>query len=83
MAGWNALTVEQQERIIGRKKMTNIELDADVKPSCSHSSLTTIVITGRATDEHVFQHLFDGRRAARITDKIGTKLARVLSGVKK
>ncbi len=35
MAGWNALmTVEQQGRIIGRKKMSNIELDADVKPSC-------------------------------------------------
>ncbi|HDU5573680.1 TPA: Dyp-type peroxidase [Klebsiella aerogenes] len=46
MAGWNALTVEQQERIIGRKKMTNIELDADVKPSCSHSSLTTLEENG-------------------------------------
>ena len=46
MAGWNALTVEQQERIIGRKKMSNIELDADVKPSCSHSSLTTLEENG-------------------------------------
>jgi putative iron-dependent peroxidase len=59
--------------------MTNIELDADVKPSCSHSSLTTLEENGEEIkilrDEHVFQHLFDGRRAARITDKIGTKLA--------
>lgn len=46
MAGWNALTVEQQERIIGRKKMTNIELDAEVKPTCSHSSLTTLEENG-------------------------------------
>lgn len=26
--------------------MTNIELDADVKPSCSHSSLTTLEENG-------------------------------------
>ncbi|CAM2184144.1 Dye-decolorizing peroxidase [Paraburkholderia sacchari] len=42
MKGWNALTVEAQERIIGRTKLQDIELDADVKPSCSHSSLTTL-----------------------------------------
>lgn len=42
MAAWNDLTVEAQERIIGRTKLSDIELDAAVKPSCSHSSLTTI-----------------------------------------
>ncbi|CAN7303677.1 Dyp-type peroxidase [Caballeronia sp. LjRoot34] len=42
LSGWNALSVEQQENIIGRKKLSDIELDAAVKPSCSHSSLTTI-----------------------------------------
>lgn len=42
MKGWNALTVETQENIIGRHKQSNIELDADVKPSYSHSSLTTL-----------------------------------------
>ncbi|PEH81514.1 Dyp-type peroxidase [Burkholderia gladioli] len=42
MAGWNALAVETQERIIGRTKLSDIELAADVKPSCSHSSLTTL-----------------------------------------
>ncbi|MFJ2651506.1 Dyp-type peroxidase [Streptomyces sp. NPDC087420] len=35
---WNALPVEQQEKIIGRKKLTNIELDEDA----SHVALTTI-----------------------------------------
>ncbi len=43
MAGWNALSVDAQEQIIGRTKLSNIELDEGVKPSWSHSSLTTIV----------------------------------------
>lgn len=42
MKGWNSLSVETQERIIGRHKQSNIELDEDVKPSSSHSSLTTL-----------------------------------------
>jgi porphyrinogen peroxidase len=46
MDGWNALTTEAQEHIIGRKKLSDIELDASVKPSSSHSSLTTIVENG-------------------------------------
>ena len=47
MAGWDALPTEAQERIIGRKKLSDIELDASVKPSSSHSSLTTIVENGQ------------------------------------
>ncbi|MFZ3331697.1 MAG: Dyp-type peroxidase [Candidatus Acidiferrales bacterium] len=47
MAGWDALTTEAQERIIGRRKLSDIELDASVKPSSSHSSLTTIVENGQ------------------------------------
>jgi len=43
MTGWNALTVDAQERIIGRTKLSNIELEEGIKPSWSHSSLTTIV----------------------------------------
>ncbi|MFM0502813.1 Dyp-type peroxidase [Paraburkholderia caffeinilytica] len=46
MTGWNGLSVETQERIIGRTKLTDIELDEAVKPSCSHSSLTTITENG-------------------------------------
>jgi porphyrinogen peroxidase len=42
MTGWNALSVETQERIIGRTKLADIELDEAVKPSNSHSSLTTL-----------------------------------------
>jgi putative iron-dependent peroxidase len=47
LAGWNALPTEAQERIIGRKKLSDIELDASVKPTSSHSSLTTIVEDGK------------------------------------
>ncbi len=46
MAAWNDLTVEAQERIIGRTKLSDIELDPAVKPSSSHSSLTTLVEDG-------------------------------------
>jgi porphyrinogen peroxidase len=42
MTGWNALPVEAQERIIGRTKLSDIELDDAVKPTSSHSSLTTL-----------------------------------------
>jgi putative iron-dependent peroxidase len=47
LAGWNALPTEQQERIIGRTKLSDIELDDAVKPSSAHNALTTIVKDGR------------------------------------
>jgi porphyrinogen peroxidase len=46
MAAWNALPTEAQERIIGRSKLSDIELDASIKPSSAHSALTTIVENG-------------------------------------
>lgn len=42
MAGWNSLSVERQEGIIGRHKLSNVELDDDIKPTSSHSALTTL-----------------------------------------
>jgi porphyrinogen peroxidase len=47
IAAWNALPTEAQERIIGRKKLSDVELDDSVKPTSSHSSLTTIVEDGK------------------------------------
>jgi putative iron-dependent peroxidase len=47
MAGWNALPVETQEGIIGRTKLSDIELDDSVKPSFAHNALTQIVENGR------------------------------------
>ena len=46
MAGWNGLSTEAQERIIGRTKLSDIELDATIKPSSAHSALTVIVEGG-------------------------------------
>jgi porphyrinogen peroxidase len=43
---WNELSTEAQERIIGRKKLSDIELDDAVKPTSAHSALTTIVENG-------------------------------------
>ena len=45
--GWNALSTETQESIIGRKKLSDIELDDSVKPSSAHNALTTIVENGK------------------------------------
>ena len=45
--GWNALPTETQERIIGRTKLADIELDAATKPSSAHSALTVIEENGR------------------------------------
>lgn len=39
---WNALPVETQEGIIGRKKVSDIELDESVKPAFAHNQLTVI-----------------------------------------
>jgi len=47
MAGWNALATEMQERIIGRTKLSDVELDDAVKPTTAHNALTTIVEDGR------------------------------------
>ena len=47
MGRWNALSTEEQERVIGRKKLSDIELSDAVKPSSAHSALTTIVEDGK------------------------------------
>jgi putative iron-dependent peroxidase len=44
---WNALSTEVQERIIGRTKLSDIELDDSVKPTSAHNALTTIVENGK------------------------------------
>ena len=45
--GWNALPTEEQEGIIGRKKLSNVELDDSVKPTSAHNALTTIFEDGK------------------------------------
>ncbi len=43
MAAWDALTVEEQERVVGRAKLSNVEMADDVKPANSHVALNTII----------------------------------------
>ncbi|MGA9824053.1 MAG: Dyp-type peroxidase, partial [Methylocystis sp.] len=47
LAKWNALPVERQEKIIGREKLSDIELDDAAKPSFAHNVLTTITEDGK------------------------------------
>jgi putative iron-dependent peroxidase len=46
LKGWNTLPTEVQEKIIGRTKLANVELDDAVKPTYAHNALTTIVENG-------------------------------------
>ncbi|MCP4620246.1 MAG: Dyp-type peroxidase [Bradyrhizobium sp.] len=50
LAKWNELPVEMQEKIIGRTKLSDIELDDAVKPSYAHNALTTIAENGQELD---------------------------------
>jgi putative iron-dependent peroxidase len=45
--GWNALPTEAQERIIGRTKLADVELDDAIKPTSAHNALTTIAENGK------------------------------------
>ena len=44
---WNNLPTEAQEKIIGREKVSDIELDDSVKPTSAHNALTTITENGK------------------------------------
>jgi porphyrinogen peroxidase len=44
---WNKLSTEAQEKIIGRTKVADIELDDSVKPSSAHNALTVIEENGK------------------------------------
>jgi len=42
LPAWNAISVEEQERVIGRTKLDDIEMPDDVKPVNSHVALNTV-----------------------------------------
>jgi putative iron-dependent peroxidase len=44
---WNNISTEAQEKIIGRTKVANIELDDSVKPTSAHNALTVIEENGK------------------------------------
>jgi putative iron-dependent peroxidase len=39
---WQALSTEEQERVVGRTKLNDVELDDNVKPTNSHVALNTV-----------------------------------------
>ena len=47
MDAWNALSTEEQEKVIGRHKLSDIELDDSVKPANAHNALTVIEENGQ------------------------------------
>ena len=47
MKAWNALSTEAQELIIGRRKLSDIELDDAEKPVSAHNALTVIEENGK------------------------------------
>ena len=47
LKAWNTLPVEMQEQIIGRRKLSDIELSDADKPAYAHNALTNIEENGR------------------------------------
>lgn len=64
LAGWNSLPTEAQEKIVGRTKLSDIELDPAVKPTCAHNALTVIEENNRQLqilrDNMPFGHVGSG-----------------------
>lgn len=50
MGSWDSLTTEEQERVMGRTKLDDIELADDVQPPDSHVALTTVEQDGVGRD---------------------------------
>lgn len=47
LKAWNTLPVEMQEKIIGRRKLSDVELSDADKPAYAHNALTNIEENGR------------------------------------
>ena len=47
MKAWNGLSIEVQEHIIGRRKLSDIELSDAEKPASAHNALTVIEENGK------------------------------------
>lgn len=55
MGSWNSLSTGEQERVIGRTKLDDIELDDAVKPANSHVALNVITDTD-GTELKIVRH---------------------------
>ena len=61
---WDALPVEQQERVVGRTKLSDIEMSDETKPSNSHVALNTIVGDDGVERQIVRENMAFGRLGA-------------------
>jgi putative iron-dependent peroxidase len=52
-AAFEGISVEEQEKVIGRNKQTSIELDEEVRGPQSHVSRTVIEVNG--VEQHIFR----------------------------
>jgi porphyrinogen peroxidase len=64
MDKWNALPVEQQENVIGRYKLSNVEQEDDVKPSYAHNALTSLTADDGTEIQIVRDNMPFGRPSA-------------------
>lgn len=64
LTSWNALAVEEQERVLGRTKLADIELPDDLKPANSHVALNTITDENGAQRQIVRANMAFGRVGA-------------------
>ncbi|ORW84160.1 Dyp-type peroxidase [Mycobacterium riyadhense] len=55
MASWESLSATEQERVIGRTKLDDIELGDDVKPSNSHVALN-VITDEDGTERKIVRH---------------------------
>jgi porphyrinogen peroxidase len=65
LEAWDALPVEEQERAIGRTKLSDIEFSDELKPANSHLTLNTIVDDDGAQRQIVRFNMPFGRVGAR------------------
>jgi putative iron-dependent peroxidase len=61
---WEALTVEEQERAIGREKLDDIELPDETKPANSHVALTTIADADGTERQIIRENMIFGHAGA-------------------
>jgi putative iron-dependent peroxidase len=69
LTAWNALSAKEQELVVGRTKLADIELGDDVKPSNSHLAVNTIVDETRAQLPIVLDNMPFGHVGA---EEVGT-----------
>ena len=55
MSSWNSISVTEQERVIGRTKLEDIELDDDIKPDDSHVALN-VITDDEGTELKIVRH---------------------------